>query len=128
MDMNIAANSYVLKARMREVIRNHLPHLRLQFIANMNRRAGGDEAGGDGANGTGAGSSGSGCDEAGGAEAKWCLCNSRCAGAGWTQESRNGKGENFATATSLIGRAYDLVGMEGIATMGIDAANGNQWD
>ncbi|GJU90198.1 hypothetical protein Tco_1302621 [Tanacetum coccineum] len=105
---NIAANSYVLKARMRE------------------RRW--HDAGGDGANGTGAGSSGSGCDEAGGAEAKWCLCNSRCAGAGWTQESRNGKGENFATATSLIGRAYDLVGMEGIATMGIDAANGNQWD
>ncbi|GKG39172.1 hypothetical protein Tco_0463317 [Tanacetum coccineum] len=61
------------EARMREVIREQVATSMAEFLASMNRRAGGDEAGGAGAGGTaadGAGASGAraGGTGAGGAE------------------------------------------------------------
>ncbi|GKB62930.1 hypothetical protein Tco_0919116, partial [Tanacetum coccineum] len=87
------------KARMREVIREQVATSMAEFIANMNRRAGGDEAGGDGANGTGAGSSGSGCDEAGGAEASGVAAGG--AGAGGA-----GAGSAGRAAPKITGCTY----------------------
>ncbi|GJX78540.1 putative reverse transcriptase domain-containing protein [Tanacetum coccineum] len=46
------------KARMREVIREQVNASMAEFMANMNRGAGGDEAGGGGAGGAGAGGAG----------------------------------------------------------------------
>ncbi|GKG64307.1 hypothetical protein Tco_0651408, partial [Tanacetum coccineum] len=48
------------KARMREVIREQVAASMVEFVANMNREAGGDEAGGAGAGGAGAGGAGAG--------------------------------------------------------------------
>ncbi|GJR45528.1 hypothetical protein Tco_1313631 [Tanacetum coccineum] len=47
------------EARMREVIREQVAASMAEFMANMNRGAGGDEAGGAGAGGAGAGGAGS---------------------------------------------------------------------
>ncbi|GKG25203.1 hypothetical protein Tco_0395831 [Tanacetum coccineum] len=59
------------KARMREVIREQVSASMAEFMANMNRRADGDDAGdgGAGAGGAGAGGAGVGGGEAGGAGA-----------------------------------------------------------
>ncbi|GKD48947.1 hypothetical protein Tco_1277923 [Tanacetum coccineum] len=57
------------EARMREVIREQVAASMAEFMANMNRRAGGDEAGGAGAGGAGAGGAGAGGAGAGGAGA-----------------------------------------------------------
>ncbi|GKF79463.1 hypothetical protein Tco_0235031, partial [Tanacetum coccineum] len=59
------------EARMREVIREQVATYMAEFMANMNRGAGGDEAGSDGAggdeaNGAGAGGAGVGSAGAGG--------------------------------------------------------------
>ncbi|GJR66768.1 putative reverse transcriptase domain-containing protein [Tanacetum coccineum] len=57
------------EARMREVIREQVAASMAEFMANMNRGAGGDEAGGAGAGGAGAGGAGAGGARAGGAGA-----------------------------------------------------------
>ncbi|GJV43892.1 putative reverse transcriptase domain-containing protein [Tanacetum coccineum] len=57
------------EARMREVIREQVATSMAEFMANMNREAGGDEAGGAGAGGAGAGGAGAGGAGAGGAGA-----------------------------------------------------------
>ncbi|GJR31391.1 putative reverse transcriptase domain-containing protein [Tanacetum coccineum] len=57
------------EARMREVIREQVATSMAEFMANMNRGAGGDEAGGAGAGGAGAGGAGAGGARAGGAGA-----------------------------------------------------------
>ncbi|GJU77814.1 putative reverse transcriptase domain-containing protein [Tanacetum coccineum] len=57
------------EARMREVIREQVATSMAEFMANMNRGAGGDEAGGAGAGGGGAGGAGAGGAGAGGAGA-----------------------------------------------------------
>ncbi|GJR87945.1 putative reverse transcriptase domain-containing protein [Tanacetum coccineum] len=57
------------EARMREVIREQVAASMAEFMANMNRGAGGDEAGGAGAGGAGAGGAGAGGAGAGGAGA-----------------------------------------------------------
>ncbi|GJT59710.1 putative reverse transcriptase domain-containing protein [Tanacetum coccineum] len=57
------------EARMREVIREQVATSMAEFMANMNRGAGGDEAGGAGAGGAGAGGAGAGGAGAGGAGA-----------------------------------------------------------
>ncbi|GJZ44643.1 putative reverse transcriptase domain-containing protein [Tanacetum coccineum] len=54
------------EARMREVIREQVAASMAEFMANMNRGAGGDEAGGAGAGGGGAGGAGAGGAGAGG--------------------------------------------------------------
>ncbi|GKG57058.1 hypothetical protein Tco_0582409, partial [Tanacetum coccineum] len=46
------------EARMREVIREQVAASMTEFMANMNRGAGGDEAGGAGVGGAGAGGAG----------------------------------------------------------------------
>ncbi|GJT39275.1 hypothetical protein Tco_0939140 [Tanacetum coccineum] len=48
------------EARMREVIKEQVAASMDEFVANMNRGAGGDKAGGGGAGGGGAGSAGAG--------------------------------------------------------------------
>ncbi|GJZ15575.1 hypothetical protein Tco_0551252, partial [Tanacetum coccineum] len=65
------------KARMREVIREQVAASMAEFMANMNRRAGGDEAGGAGAGGAGAGA---GRARVGGAEASGARAG--CSGVG----------------------------------------------
>ncbi|GKE67856.1 hypothetical protein Tco_1522017, partial [Tanacetum coccineum] len=57
------------EARMREVIRQQVATSMAEFMANMNRGAGGDEAGGGGAGGGGAGGARAGGARAGGAGA-----------------------------------------------------------
>ncbi|GKF68987.1 hypothetical protein Tco_0198666, partial [Tanacetum coccineum] len=57
------------EARMRDVIREQVATSMAEFMANTNRRAGGDEAGGAGAGGARAGSAGAGGAEAGDAGA-----------------------------------------------------------
>ncbi|GKF41902.1 hypothetical protein Tco_0125244 [Tanacetum coccineum] len=57
------------KARMREVIREQVVTFMAEFMANMNRGAGGDEAGGGGAGGARAGGAEAGGGESGGAGA-----------------------------------------------------------
>ncbi|GJR46677.1 putative nucleotidyltransferase, ribonuclease H [Tanacetum coccineum] len=59
----------ISEARMREVIREQVATSMAEFMANMNRGAGGDEAGGAGAGGGGAGGAGAGGGGAGGAGA-----------------------------------------------------------
>ncbi|GKD64480.1 hypothetical protein Tco_1306588, partial [Tanacetum coccineum] len=54
------------EARMRKVIKEQVAASMAAFMANMNRRAGGDEAGGAGAGGAGAGGAGAGGAGAGG--------------------------------------------------------------
>ncbi|GJT61021.1 putative reverse transcriptase domain-containing protein [Tanacetum coccineum] len=57
------------EARMREIIRDQVTTSMNEFMANMNRGAGGAGAGGDGAGGAGAGGAGAGGAGAGGAGA-----------------------------------------------------------
>ncbi|GJR69737.1 putative reverse transcriptase domain-containing protein [Tanacetum coccineum] len=129
------------EARMREVIREQVAVSMAEFMANMNRGAGGDEAGGGGAGGAGAGGAGAGGAGAGGAGAG----GAGAGGAGVGTEGAVGLCQwfeklesvfrisdckerdkvKFATAT-LQGRA--LTWWNGrIASMGIDAANGTPW-
>ncbi|GKB65616.1 putative reverse transcriptase domain-containing protein [Tanacetum coccineum] len=98
-----------------------------EFMANMNRGAGGDEAGGAGASGGGAGGTGAGGAGAGGAGAGGAgpaapEITGICCSYQYCKERDKVK---FATAT-LQGRA--LTWWNGrIASMGIDAANGTPW-
>ncbi|GJR67794.1 hypothetical protein Tco_0013859 [Tanacetum coccineum] len=101
------------EARMREVIREQVAASMAEFMANMNRGAGGDEAGGAGAGGAGAGGAGAGGAGAGGAGA---------GGAGVI-------GCTYITFMKCDPQPFK--GTEGtngrIASMGIDAANGTPW-
>ncbi|GKD82694.1 putative reverse transcriptase domain-containing protein, partial [Tanacetum coccineum] len=89
------------EARMREVIREQVATSMAEFMANMNRRAGGDEAGGAGAGGAGP------------------------AAPKITSDCKERDKVKFATAT-LLGRALTWWNRR-IASMGIDAANGTPW-
>ncbi|GKF63672.1 hypothetical protein Tco_0187120, partial [Tanacetum coccineum] len=100
------------EARMREVIREQVAASMAEFMANINRGAGGDEAGGDEAGGAGVGGVGAGGAGAGGAGAD-------CAGAGGA-----GAGGAGPAAPKITGCTY----WNGrIDSMGIDAANGTPW-
>ncbi|GKA27438.1 putative reverse transcriptase domain-containing protein [Tanacetum coccineum] len=96
------------EARMREVIREQVAASMAEFMANMNRGAGGDEAGGAGAGGAGAGGAGAGGAGAGGAGAGGAgvgekvddrgILSSKCvakAGARINGESAAGEGEQY---------------------------------
>ncbi|GKA54074.1 hypothetical protein Tco_0753023 [Tanacetum coccineum] len=61
------------EARLREVIREQVAASMAEFMANMNRGAGGDRAGGAGAGGAGAGGARAGGARAGGDGAGVCL-------------------------------------------------------
>ncbi|GJY77708.1 putative reverse transcriptase domain-containing protein [Tanacetum coccineum] len=109
------------EARMREVIREQVAASMAEFMANMNRGAGGDEAGGAGAGGAGAGGAGAGGAGAGGAG----VGGAGPAAPEITSDFKERDKVKFATAT-LQGRA--LTWWNGrIASMGIDAANGTPW-
>ncbi|GKF23874.1 putative reverse transcriptase domain-containing protein [Tanacetum coccineum] len=140
------------EARMREVIREQVASSMAEFMANMNRGAGGDEAGGaraggggvggGGAGGGGAGGGGAGGAGAGGGGAGGAGADG--AGAGGTEgamglcqwfeklesvfrisDCKERDKVKLATAT-LQGRA--LTWWNGrIASMGIDASNGTPW-
>ncbi|GJU15784.1 putative reverse transcriptase domain-containing protein [Tanacetum coccineum] len=129
------------EARMREVIREQVAASMAEFMANMNRGAGGDEAGGAGAGGAGAGGAGAGGARAGGAGAGGAGAGGAGAGGAGaggagvggagpaapeiTSDCKERDKVKFATAT-LQGRA--LTWWNGrIASMGIDAANGTPW-
>ncbi|GJR01504.1 putative reverse transcriptase domain-containing protein [Tanacetum coccineum] len=141
------------EARMREVIREQVAASMAEFMANMNRRAGGDEVGGAGAGGAGAGGAragGAGVGGAGSAAPKITGCTyitfMKCdpqpfkgteGAVGLCQwfeklesvfrisDCKERDKVKFATAT-LQGRA--LTWWNGrIASMGIDAANGTPW-
>ncbi|GKE96966.1 putative reverse transcriptase domain-containing protein, partial [Tanacetum coccineum] len=129
------------EARMREVIREQVATSMAEFMANMNRGAGGDEASGGGAGGGGAGGAGPAAPEITGCtyvtfmkcdpqpfkgtEGSVGLCQ-------WFEkldtvfrisDCKERDKVKFATAT-LQGRALTFFG---IASMGIDAANGTPW-
>ncbi|GKA94807.1 putative reverse transcriptase domain-containing protein [Tanacetum coccineum] len=115
----------MFEGRMREVIREQVATSMAEFMANMNRGAGGDGAGGAGASGAGAGSTGAGGAGAGGAEAGR-------AGAGGAEAGGAGAGGAGASgvgpAAPEITRCRALTWWNGrIASMGIDAANGTPW-
>ncbi|GJV24736.1 putative reverse transcriptase domain-containing protein [Tanacetum coccineum] len=139
------------EARMREIIRDQVTTSMNEFMANMNRGAGGAGAGGAGAGGAGAGGAGAGGAGAGGAGAGGAGAGGAGAGgAGAGGAGAGGAGAGgagpveaevtgctymtfmkekdkvkFATAT-LQGRA--LTWWNGrTASMGIDAANGTPW-
>ncbi|GJZ70886.1 putative reverse transcriptase domain-containing protein, partial [Tanacetum coccineum] len=115
------------EARMREVIREQVATSMAEFMANINRGAGGDEAGGAGAGGAGAGGGGAGGAGAGGARAGGAGVGGVGAGGYVTfmNDCKERDKVKFAT-TTLQGRA--LTWWNGrIASMGIDAANGTSW-
>ncbi|GJW59513.1 putative reverse transcriptase domain-containing protein [Tanacetum coccineum] len=141
------------EAHMREVIREQVAASMAEFVANMNRRAGGDEAGGAGAGGAGAGGARAGGAGVGGAgpaapEITGCtyitfmkcdpqpfkgtegavgLCQwfEKLESVFRISDCKERDKVKFATAT-LQGRA--LTWWNGrIASMGIDAANGTPW-
>ncbi|GKE87736.1 putative reverse transcriptase domain-containing protein, partial [Tanacetum coccineum] len=104
------------EARLREVIREQVSTSMAEFMANMNRKVGGNGAGGAGAGGDGAGGARAGGAGPGGVGPAAPEITSDC------KERDKVK---FATAT-LQGRA--LTWWNGrIASMGIDAANGTPW-
>ncbi|GJS71354.1 putative reverse transcriptase domain-containing protein [Tanacetum coccineum] len=129
------------EARICEVIREQVAASMAEFMANINRGAGGDEAGGAGAGGAGAGGAGAGGARAGGAGAGGAGAGGAGAGGAGaggagvggagpaapeiTSDCKERDKVKFATAT-LQGRA--LTWWNGrIASMGIDAANGTPW-
>ncbi|GKB33905.1 putative reverse transcriptase domain-containing protein [Tanacetum coccineum] len=136
------------EARMREVIREQVAASMAEFMANINRGAGGDGAGGAGAGGAGAGGAGVGgagpaapeitgctyvtfmkCDPQPfkGTEGAVGLCQwfEKLESVFQISDCKERDKVKFATAT-LQGRA--LTWWNGrIASMGIDAANGTLW-
>ncbi|GJW86739.1 putative reverse transcriptase domain-containing protein [Tanacetum coccineum] len=87
------------EARMREVIREQVAASMAEFMANMNRGAGGDEAGGGGAGGAGAGG-----DEAGGGGAGGAGAGG--AGAGGAGAGGAGVGGAGPAAPEITGCTY----------------------
>ncbi|GKA81952.1 putative reverse transcriptase domain-containing protein [Tanacetum coccineum] len=112
------------EVRMREVIREQVAASVAEFMANMNRGAGGDKAGGAGAGGAGAGGARAGGVGAGGAgpaapEVTGCTYIT------FMNDCKERDKVKFKTAT-LQGRA--LTWWNGrIASMGINAANDTPW-
>ncbi|GJY37483.1 putative reverse transcriptase domain-containing protein [Tanacetum coccineum] len=97
------------EARMREVIREQVAASLVEFMANINRGAGGDEAGGGGASGAGAGGAGAGGAGAGGGEA-------------------SGAGKPVVAETMVPDQQrLNYWSVLTIASMGIDDANGTSW-
>ncbi|GKB72413.1 putative reverse transcriptase domain-containing protein, partial [Tanacetum coccineum] len=119
------------EARMREVIREQVTTSMAEFMANMNREAGGDESGGAGTSGAGAGGAGASGVGAGsarvGTEGAVGLCQwfEKLESVFQISDCKERDKVKFSTAT-LQGRA--LTWWNGrIASMGIDAANGTLW-
>ncbi|GJU61413.1 putative reverse transcriptase domain-containing protein [Tanacetum coccineum] len=131
------------EARMREVIREQVATSMAEFMANMNRGAGGAGAGGGGAGGAGAGGAGPAAPEITGCtyvtfmkcdpqpfkgtEGAVGLCQwfEKLESVFRISDCKERDKVKFATAT-LQGRA--LTWWNGrIASMGIDAANGTPW-
>ncbi|GKC32396.1 hypothetical protein Tco_1039690, partial [Tanacetum coccineum] len=114
-----------------------------EFMANMNRGAGGDEVSGAGAGGAGVGGAKAGGARAGSAGAGGARSGGAGAGgaeAGGAGADGAGVGGTGPTAPEITGCAYitfmkcdpqPFKGTEGanrrIASMGIDAANGTSW-
>ncbi|GJS60032.1 reverse transcriptase domain-containing protein, partial [Tanacetum coccineum] len=92
------------EARMREVIREQVATSMAEFMANMNRGAGGDEAGGAGAGGAGAGGAGAGGAGAGGARAGGAGAGG--AGAGGAGAGGAGAGGAGPAAPEITGCTY----------------------
>ncbi|GJU70110.1 putative reverse transcriptase domain-containing protein [Tanacetum coccineum] len=97
------------EARMREVIREQVATSMAEFMANMNRGAGGDEAGGAGAGGGGAGGAGAGGAGAGGAG----------------PAAPEITGCTYVTFMKCDPQPFK--GTEGAVGLCIDAANGTLW-
>ncbi|GJX10208.1 putative reverse transcriptase domain-containing protein [Tanacetum coccineum] len=117
------------EARMREVIREQVATSMAEFMANMNRGAGGAGAGVAGAGGAGAGGAEAGGVRAGGAGAGGAGPVAPeitgCTYVTFMNDCKERDKVKFATAT-LQGHA--LTWWNGrIASMGIDAANGTPW-
>ncbi|GJR61870.1 putative reverse transcriptase domain-containing protein [Tanacetum coccineum] len=117
------------EARMCEVIREQVATSMAEFMANMNRGAGGDEVGGVGAGGpgtSGAGAGGAGAGGAGAGGARSAVPEfTGCTYLTFMNDYKEMDKVKFATAT-LQGRA--LTWWNGrIASMCIDAANGTLW-
>ncbi|GKE38092.1 putative reverse transcriptase domain-containing protein, partial [Tanacetum coccineum] len=121
----------ISEARMREVIREQVATSLAEFMANMNRGAGGDEAGGAGAGGAGAGGGRAGGAGTGGAGAGGVRPAApeitRCTYLTFLKcdpqpfkgtEDAVGLCQWFKKLESWNGR---------ITSMGIDAANGTPW-
>ncbi|GKG40410.1 hypothetical protein Tco_0467187, partial [Tanacetum coccineum] len=87
------------EARMREVIREQVAISMAEFMANINREAGGGGAGGGGAGGGGAGGGGAGGGEAGGGGAGG-------GGAGGAGASGAGAGGAGPAAPEITGCTY----------------------
>ncbi|GJQ91699.1 putative reverse transcriptase domain-containing protein [Tanacetum coccineum] len=105
----------MFEARMREVIREQVATSMAEFMANMNRGAGGDEAGGAGAGGAGPAAP----------KITGCTYFKKLESMFRISDCKERDKVKFATAT-LQGRA--LTWWNGrIASMGIDAANGTPW-
>ncbi|GKC51950.1 putative reverse transcriptase domain-containing protein [Tanacetum coccineum] len=112
------------EARMREVIREKVATSMAEFMANMNRGAGGAGAGGAGAGGAEAGGAGAGGAGAGGAGPAAPEITG-CTYVTFINDCKERDRVKFSSAT-LQGRA--LTWWNGrIASMGIDAANGTPW-
>ncbi|GKF63973.1 putative reverse transcriptase domain-containing protein [Tanacetum coccineum] len=102
------------EACMREVIREQVATSMAEFVANMNRGAGGGGVGGAGAGGAGAGGNGPAAPEITG-----------CTYITFMNDCKERDKVKFATAT-LHGRA--LTWWNGrFDSMGINAANGTPW-
>ncbi|GJV87218.1 hypothetical protein Tco_1531156, partial [Tanacetum coccineum] len=122
------------EARMREIIREQVATSIAEFMANMNRGAGGDEAGsggacdggagGAGADGGGAGSARAGGAGAGGARPAAPKITG-CTYVTFMNDCKEMDKVKFATATL---QSCALTWWNGrIASMGIDDANGTPW-
>ncbi|GKC58546.1 putative reverse transcriptase domain-containing protein [Tanacetum coccineum] len=121
------------EACMHEVIREQVAASMAEFMANINRRAGGDEAGGAGAGGAGAGGARAGGARAGGAGAG----GARVGGAGPATPEITGctyitfmkcDPQAFKGTEGAVGLCRALTWWNRRNTsMGIDATNGTQW-
>ncbi|GKA76595.1 reverse transcriptase domain-containing protein, partial [Tanacetum coccineum] len=116
------------EARMREVIREQVTASMAEFMANMNRGAGGDETGGAGAGGAGAGGAGAGGAGAGGAGVGGVrLAALEITGCTYVTFMKCDP-QPFKGTKGAVGLCRALTWWNGrIASMGIDAANGTLW-
>ncbi|GKF32711.1 hypothetical protein Tco_0102509 [Tanacetum coccineum] len=126
------------EARMSEVIREQVTTSMAEFMANMNREAGGDEAGGARAGGGGAGGAGAGGGRAGGTRAG----GAGAGGSGLAALEITGctyvtfmkcDPQPFKGTEGAVGLCQWFENLESvsvsnqIAFVGIDAANGTPW-
>ncbi|GJR07670.1 reverse transcriptase domain-containing protein [Tanacetum coccineum] len=116
-----------MRARMREIIREQVVASIAEFMANINRRAGGDGAGGAGAGGAGAddaGAGGAGVSGAGPAAPEITGCTyvtfMKC-------DPQTFKGTEGAVGLCQWFEKLESGFKEVVASMGIDAANCTPW-